>query len=79
MAAINELKSQLAKKEEQITIEKDRANALESRIKEMQADNERYQMEAQINSEEARKEFERISKMHLQEYKTFYDDKVKRL
>ena len=79
MAAINDLKSQLGKKEELIGVEKDKVRALESKIKEMQEDNERYAMEAQMNSEQARQEFERISRGHLQEYRTFYEDKIKRL
>lgn len=44
---------------------KDRVAGLESRIKEMQAEYERCQMENQINQEEAKNEYHIIAESHL--------------
>jgi TolA-binding protein len=44
---------------------KDRVAGLESRIKEMQAEYERCQMENQINQEEAKSEYHIIAENHL--------------
>ena len=57
MAAISDLKTQLGQKEQLIGIEKDKVRALEAKINEMMEDNERYAMEAQMNSEQARQQF----------------------
>ena len=56
MAAISDLKTQLGQKEQLIGVEKDKVRALEAKINEMMEDNERYAMEAQMNSEQARQQ-----------------------
>lgn len=50
---------------EEILILKDKVAGLESRIKEMQAEYERCQMENHINQEEARNEYHSIAESHL--------------
>jgi outer membrane murein-binding lipoprotein Lpp len=58
---------------------KDKLAALESRMKEMRAEVERANMEAQINHEEGKKQYHEIAEAHLTEFKKFYEDKLKRL
>ena len=52
---------------------------LESRMKEMEAEMERLQMENNINSEELKKEFQTVSEKHLDDFKKYFEEKLKRV
>lgn len=76
---IDELREELGLKKQEIGILTDQTQSLCSRIKEMEAETERLQMENNMSSEELRKEFNGVAESHLQNFRKYYEEKLGRV